>query len=90
MMIDWVSERSKKKKINTPKRTDDIYKQDEIGYQSKQSLSEMLDQMEIVRKSEDDDDSNDLKYLVTILPDVIDKLKENGQVKNLQKVVHSC
>jgi uncharacterized protein YidB (DUF937 family) len=50
----------------------------------------MLDQMEIVRKSEDDDDSNDLKYLVTILPDVIDKLKENGQVKNLQKVVHSC
>jgi hypothetical protein len=45
----------------------------------------MLDQMEIVRKSEDDNDSNDLKYLVTILPDVIDKLKEHGQVEIYKK-----
>jgi polyhydroxyalkanoate synthesis regulator phasin len=48
------------------KSTDDLYKQDEIEHQSKESLSEMLDQMEIARESEDDDDSNDLKYLVTI------------------------
>jgi membrane-associated HD superfamily phosphohydrolase len=54
------SERSKKKKTNTPKSTDDLYKQDEIGHQSKKSLSEMLDQMEIARESEDDDDSIDL------------------------------
>ena len=54
------SERSKKKKTNTQKRTDDLYKQDAIGYQSKKSLSEMLDQMEIARESEDDDDSIDL------------------------------
>ena len=60
-MIDWVSERCKKKKTNTPKRTDNIYKQDDIGYQSKKSLSEMLDQIEIERESEDDDNSNDLK-----------------------------
>ena len=79
------SERSKKKKTNTPKSTDDLYKQDEIGHQSKKSLSEMLDQMEIARESEDDDDSNDLKYLVTILPDVIDKLKEHGQVEIYKK-----
>ena len=45
----------------------------------------MLDQMEIARESEDDDDSNDLKYLVTILPDVIDKLKEHGQVDIYKK-----
>ena len=50
----------------------------------------MLDQMEIARESEDDDDSNDLKYLVTILPDVIDKLKEHGQVEICKKMVHSC
>jgi hypothetical protein len=45
------SERSKKKKTNIPKRTDDLYKQDEIGHQSKKSLSEMLDQMEIARET---------------------------------------
>ena len=81
MMIDWLSERCKKKKTNTPKRADNIYKQDEIGYQSKKSLSEMLDQIEIAWESEDDENSNDLKYVVTILPDVIDKLIEDGQVE---------
>jgi hypothetical protein len=44
------SERSKKKKTNTQKRTDNLYKQDEIGYQSKKSLLEMLDQMEIAHE----------------------------------------
>jgi hypothetical protein len=33
---------------------------EEIGHQSKKSLSEMLDQMEIAQESEDDDDSIDL------------------------------
>ena len=45
----------------------------------------MLDQVEIARESEDDDDSNYLKYWMTILPDVIDKLRA-WSGGNLQKV----
>lgn len=81
MYQTWIGQRKRKQ---THLRSTYTEQDDEKQYKSKKPLSEMLNKMEINadkkdnnNSDNDDDSTSDLKYLVTILQDDIEELKEH-------------
>lgn len=81
MYQTWIGQRRRKQ---THLRSTYTEQDDNKQCKSKKPLSEMLNKMEINADKEDnnnsdndDDSTSDLKYLVTILQDDIEELKEH-------------
>lgn len=85
-------DRSKKKKANTPLRSNFSEHSDEMQYKNQKIFIRKAEQNEIDadkdddNNNENDDDSiSDLKHLVYVLTDVIEKLNEHDQLEVYKK-----